>query len=150
MSRESKIAHDYFLDCCKKYGVEVVSDRRVRSHFVTVCKVFETEVKVDYLSIYGTGKEKLIGCSAFKSLMLGYYLDKRDLNKYDEWNAMPKDLLYEPKPKESDLKTIYKLLDKALTIANKSDKTEVPEDVFEAVSIAVGTAHNYLLRRGEA
>lgn len=147
MAKEKKIAHDYFLDCCKKYGIEVVSDRRVRSHFVTICKVFEKEVKVDYLSIYGQGKEKLIGCSAFKGMMQGYYIDKKDLAKYDEWNAMPKDLLYEPKAKESDLKEIYKLLNKALTIADKGEN--IPTDVFNEVSNAVGITHRYLIGRGE-
>ena len=147
MARENKIAHDYFLDCCKKYGVEVVSDRRVRSHYVTICKVFEKEIKVDYLSIYGQGKEKFIGCSAFKGMMQGYYIDKKDLAKYDEWDAMPKDLLYEPKPKESDLKQVYKLLDKALTIANKSE--DIPQELFEGISSVTGMSHRYLLNRGE-
>ena len=147
MARESKIAHDYFLDCCKKYGVEIVSDRRVRSHYVTVCKVFEKEVKIDYLSIYGTGKEKLIGCSVFKGMMMGYYLDKKDLAKYDEWNAMPKDILYEPKPKESDLKEIYKLLNKALNLAKGSE--DIPQDINEGLASVHGLVSRHLAERGE-
>ena len=150
MAKEMKIAHDYFLDCCKKYGVEVVSDRQVRSHFETIVKFEGVEHKVQD-SIYVHGKERKIGIFCFKTMMAGHYLYKepRDLENYDKWANNKDDILYEPKVKESDLKEIYKLLDKALTIANKSDKDAVPENVLKGLSDVVGVAFGYLKTRGE-
>lgn len=151
MARESKIAHDYFLDCCKKYGVEVVSDRKVRSHFETVVRYDGYETTEKSLSVYGQGNEKKIGMTVFRSLMAGYCISKNDPEKAHYWlhELRGKDILREEKPAESDLMKVYKLLDKALTIANKSEKNEVPDDVFEAVSDAVGIVFPYLKRRGE-
>ena len=149
MARESKIAHDYFLDCCKKYGVEIVSDRRVRSHFETVCRFEGVEHKAQN-SIYGTGREKKMGMFVFKTMMAGHYLNKepRDLDGYDRWANNKDDILYEPRPKESDLKELYKVLDKALTLADKG--TDIPKELFDEVSKVTGMAHNYLISRGEA
>lgn len=148
MARESKIAHDYFLDCCKKYGVEIVSDRIVRSHYVTICKFEGVEHKVQN-SIYGQGKERNLGMFVFKNMMASHYLYKepRDLEGYDRWANNKEDILYTPKAKESDLKEIYKLLNKALTIADKGEN--IPTDVFNEVSNAVGITHRYLIGRGE-
>ena len=148
MAREAKIAHDYFLDCCKKYGVEVVSDRIVRSHYETVCRVEGIEHTVQN-SIYGQGKEKKLGMFYFKNMMAGHYLYKepRDLEGYDKWAHNKEDILYTPKAKESDLKEVYKLLNKALTIANKSE--DIPQELFEGISSVTGMSHRYLLNRGE-
>ena len=140
MAKEMKIAHDYFLDCCKKYGVEVVSDRVVRSHFVTICRFEGIEHKVDYFSVYGQGKEKKLGMHGFKTMMAGHYLDKepRDLDGYDRWANNKEDILYEPKPKGSDLEEIHKLIIKALGIVKQSEKGEIPESVKNALLDAEG------------
>lgn len=151
MARESKIAHDYFLDCCKKYGVEVVSDRKVRSHYETTVKYNGYEYTEKSLSIYGQFNDKKLGMFTFKGFMSAYYLDMNDVENTELWlHGLHKvDILKEEKPKESDLIRIYKLLDKALTIANESDKDNVPDDVLKAVSDAVGIVFPYLKRRGE-
>ena len=148
MARESKIAHDYFLDCCKKYGVEVVSDKQVRSHFVTICKFEGVEHSVQN-SIYGQGKERKSGMFYFKNMMASHYLYKepRDLEGYDRWANNKEDILYTPKAKESALKEIYKLLNKALNLAKDSD--DIPQEIYEEIANAHGLASRHLAERGE-
>ena len=151
MAKEMKIAHDYFLDCCKKYGFEIVSDRKVRSHYETVIKLDDYETTEKSLSAYGQGKEKKIGMTVFRTVMAGYYIHKNDPDKASYWlhELRGKDILKEEKAKESDLLKIYKLIDKALTIANKSTESEVPDEILNAVSDTLGKVYPYLKTRGE-
>lgn len=149
MAKEKKIAHDYFLDCCKKYGVEIVSDKQVRSHFKTIVRFEGKEHTVEHLSIYGSVGDKASGMMSFKNMMVDHY---RDINKEEamKWSSLEmfkKDILYTPKAKESDLMEIFKLLNKVLTIADKGEN--IPVDVFNEVSNAVGITHRYLIGRGE-
>lgn len=149
MAKEKKIAHDYFLDCCKKYGVEIVSDKQIRSHFKTIIRFEGKEHIIEHLSIYGSVGDKASGMLTFKNMMVDHYreIDKKEAEKWSSLEMFNKDILYSPKAKESDLKEIYKLLDKALTIANKSK--DIPQDLFESISSVTGLAHCYLLTRGE-
>lgn len=139
MKGERKLAHDYYLDCCKKYGVEVVSDRQVRSHYEVKIRFEGMEKLQKGLSIYAEGgQEKKLGMWIFCNDMAGMYLMAKDRQKCDEWDKLSKtDILYEPKPEKHPLVAINDLLIKAWEIADKSVKEDVSDALLDAINNAL-------------
>lgn len=143
MKGERKLAHDYYLDCCKKYGVEVVSDRQVRSHYETVIRFDGMETKQISLSIFGLsicgqGYEKKTGMTAFCVDMASMYAEAGNISKYDEWDKLIlTDILCEPKPEKHPLVAINDLLIKAWEIADKSVKEDVSDALLDAINNAL-------------
>lgn len=139
MKGERKLAHDYYLDCCKKYGVEVVSDRKVRSHYETKIRFDGMEHTETHLSVYTqVNNEKRLGMWAFCDDIAGMYLMTGNLGKYEEWQKRRKeDILYEPKPEKHPLVAINDLLTKAWGIADKSAKEDVSDALLDAINNAL-------------
>ena len=153
MKGQKKIAHDYYLDCCNKFGVEIVSDKQVRSHYETVIRFDGMEHTQKSLSVYAQGnREKAYGMWVFCNDLSGMYLvsNRQDkLEKYHFWNKLSKeDILYEPKAEKHPLVSICELLEKAWKIADSTPEEDVNENVLNAINKAIAETVASRKRRG--